>query len=231
MHHTKKKIRLKIYQIFFFRVKLFEVSFKYLSNFIAPLVAAYGSFNKFILISRSCFTPNLWELGDRGDRNNGSSCTSHSVALSSCIFFHLPSVSSLFSHRLHHPALIGYAYPSYRNVEIMLTYTYFSRRFLQKRMYHAPPFSPSRKSSFLVSCEKRLLTEGTEQSHYLLLGSLIIFWVLRCFLDVIWIWRFSLLLSSRPLSKGARHVLAQGLSPIRCVSDRGLSSANCSSRR
>lgn len=151
MHHKKEKIRLKIYQIFFFRVKLFEVSFKYLSNFIAPLVAAYGSFNIFILISRSCFTPNLWELGDRGDRNNGVSCTPYSVALSSCIFFHLPSVSSLFSHRLHHPALIGYAYSSYRNVEIMLTYTDSSRRFLRKRMYRAPPFSPSAQKLISVS--------------------------------------------------------------------------------
>lgn len=143
MHHKKEKIRLKIYQIFFFRVKLFEVSFKYLSNFIAPLVAAYGSFNIFILRSRWCFTPNLWELGDRGDRNNGVSCTPYSVALSSCIFFHLPSVSSLFSHRLHHPALIGYAYSSYIDAEIMLTYTDSSRRFLRKRMYRATPFSPS----------------------------------------------------------------------------------------
>lgn len=33
-----------MYQIFLSRVKFFEVSFKYLSNFIAPLVAAYGSF-------------------------------------------------------------------------------------------------------------------------------------------------------------------------------------------
>lgn len=33
-----------MYQIFSSRVQPFEVSFKYLSNFIAPPVAAYGSF-------------------------------------------------------------------------------------------------------------------------------------------------------------------------------------------
>lgn len=121
------------------------MSFKYSSNFIAPLVTAYGSFNTFILTCRLCFTPNLWQLGDRGGRSNGVSCTSHTVALSSCIFFHLSWVSSLLSHRLHHPALIGYTYPSYRNVSIMLTYTYLSnyfsrKRFLKKRTYYATPF-------------------------------------------------------------------------------------------
>lgn len=67
--------------------------------------------------------------GDRGGRNNGVSSTSHTVALSSCIFFHLSSVSNLLSCRLHHPTLIGYTYQSYRNVWIMLTYTYLSKYF------------------------------------------------------------------------------------------------------
>lgn len=173
-----------MYQIFFSRVKLFEVSFKYLSNFIAPPVAAYGFFKIFIFLCRFCFTPNLWKLGgDRGDRNNGVSCTSHTAALSSCIFFHLSSVSNLLSCRLHHPTLIGYTYQSYRNVWIMLTYTYLSKYFstvallslhLLEKIY----------LFFLIFCEKRLLTECTVQSHYLLLGSLIIFWVVETFLYI-----------------------------------------------